>query len=77
MTTIKLRFRPSSIAGKEGTLYYQIIRLRKVAMISTGFHIFPHEWDEKCSEIVAEERPESDDVTHARNPRRQIGRAHV
>lgn len=40
MTTIKLRFRPSSIAGKEGTLYYQIIRLRKVAMISTGFHIF-------------------------------------
>ena len=56
MTTIKLRFRPSSIAGKEGTLYYQIIRLRKVAMISTGFHIFPHEWDEKCSEIVAEER---------------------
>ena len=65
MTTIKLRFRPSSIAGKEGTLYYQIIRLRKVAMISTGFHIFPHEWDEKCSEIVAEEGPESDDVRRA------------
>ena len=65
MTTIKLRFRPSSIAGKEGTLYYQIISLRKVAMISTGFHIFPHEWDEKSSEIVAEERPESDDVRRA------------
>lgn len=51
MTTVKLKFRPSSVAGREGTLYYQVIRLRKTAMISTGCHIFPHEWDEEHSAI--------------------------
>lgn len=51
MTTIRLRFRSSSVAGREGTLYYQVIHLRKVAMISTGYRIFPHEWDEEHSVI--------------------------
>lgn len=51
MTTVKLKFRPSSVAGREGTLYYQVIRLRRTAMISTGCHIFPHEWDEKRASI--------------------------
>lgn len=51
MTTVKLRFRPSSVAGKEGTLYYQIIHLRKTVMINTGYHIFPHEWDKNRSAI--------------------------
>lgn len=46
MTTIKLRFRPSSVSGKEGTLYYQVIHLRKVAVISTAYHIHQHEWDD-------------------------------
>lgn len=54
MTTIKLRFRPSSIADREGTLYYQAVYLRQVAMISTNYHIFPYEWDEKHSSICAD-----------------------
>lgn len=51
MTTIKLRFRPSSISGKEGTLYYQVIHHRKAAVISTDCHIYRHEWDYKNSVI--------------------------
>ena len=51
MTTIKLRFRSSSVTGKEGTLYYQVTHFRKVAMLSAGYHIFPQEWDEVHSVI--------------------------
>lgn len=51
MATIKLKFRPSSVFGKEGTLYYQVIHLRKVFMISTGYRIYPHEWDQEHDRI--------------------------
>lgn len=47
MATIQVKFRPSAVAGREGTLYYQVIHLRRTARFSTGFHIHPHEWDEK------------------------------
>ena len=43
MTTIKLKFRPSSIPETEGTLYYQVIHKRKVKWISTELHIYPEE----------------------------------
>lgn len=51
MATIKLRFRPSSVFGGEGTLYYQVIHLRKVIMISTDCHVYPYEWDGERSDI--------------------------
>lgn len=28
MTTVKIKFRPSSVDGKEGTVYYQVIHGR-------------------------------------------------
>ena len=33
MTSIKVKFRPSSVRGKEGTIYYQIIRGRVVRQL--------------------------------------------
>lgn len=52
MATVKLKFRPSSVPKTEGTLYYQVIHKRKVKWISTGCHIFPHEWNEKTGGLV-------------------------
>ena len=52
MATIKLKFRPSSVPETEGTLYYQVIHKRKVKWISTGYHIYPCEWDEKTGEVL-------------------------
>ena len=52
MATIKLKFRPSSVPETEGTLYYQVIHKRKVKWISTGYHVYPSEWDEKAGEIL-------------------------
>lgn len=51
MATIKLKFRPSSVPETEGTLYYQVIHKRKVKWISTGYHAYPCEWDEKAGEV--------------------------
>lgn len=45
MATLKLKFRPSSINGKDGTLFFQIIHQRQVRQIYTGLHISDSEWD--------------------------------
>ena len=52
MATIKLKFRPSSVPETKGTLYYQVIHKRKVKWISTGYHAYPYEWDEKVGEVL-------------------------
>lgn len=52
MATIKLKFRPSSVPETEGTLYYQVIHKRKVKWISTGYHVYPCEWDEKTESLT-------------------------
>lgn len=45
MTTIRVKFRSSTVNGKEGTLYYQVSHNRTVRKISTGHKIMPDEWD--------------------------------
>lgn len=45
MTTIKIRFRPSEVSGREGTMFYQITCRRQVRQVSTGFRIYADEWD--------------------------------
>ena len=47
MTSIKLKFRPSTLKDKEGRLYFQVINSRKVRQIQTECLIFPSEWDEE------------------------------
>ena len=58
MTTVKLKFRPSSSAKAEGTLYYQLSHKRSVKCISTGHHILPHEWDASKETIAIPARGE-------------------
>ena len=54
MATIKLKFRASSVSEKEGTLYYQVIHKRNVRWISTDYHVFPEEWDDKVADITVQ-----------------------
>ena len=51
MTSITVKFRPSSIIQKEGTLHYQIIHHRKVRHIRTGYKLFSSEWISASGEI--------------------------
>lgn len=52
MASIKVKFRPSTVLGREGSIYYQIIHERKVRQLQTDYHVFPSEWDEKRSMIT-------------------------
>lgn len=44
MASVKVKFRPSTVNGKEGTLHYQIIHRRKIRQVHTGYKLFPYEW---------------------------------
>ena len=52
MTSIKVKFRPSTVVGHEGSIYYQIIHERKVRQLPTCYKIFPEEWDDKRSTVA-------------------------
>ena len=52
MTSIKVKFRPSTIEGKEGTIYYQVIKNRVVRQQKTDYHIYANEWNGNSSEVV-------------------------
>ena len=45
MATIKVKFRPSAVAEREGAIYYQIIHERRVRQLLTQYRVMPEEWD--------------------------------
>ncbi len=58
MASIKLKFRPSAVSEKEGTLYFQLIHRRSTRLVYTGYHIQSREWDERISSIHIVGTPE-------------------
>lgn len=58
MATIKVKFRPSTVADREGTIYYQIIHERKVRQLLTEYKVFPVEWDEGRSMVTTTQKSE-------------------
>lgn len=52
MTSIKVKFRPSTSEGREGKIYFQVIHERVVRQWYTDYKIFSDEWDGKKSSIV-------------------------
>lgn len=53
MTSIKIKFRPSSVESKEGCIYIQIIHNRVVRQLNTDYRIFTSEWDEEAETVIA------------------------
>ncbi len=54
MTSIKVKFRASSVQGHPGRLYYQVIHDRVVRQIPTRYKVFPSEWDRQGGSIVVD-----------------------
>lgn len=52
MTTVKVKFRRSTIENKPGVLYLQLIHHRKVKLITTRFRLFHYEWNTRLSTII-------------------------
>lgn len=58
MASIKVKFRPSTVADHEGTIYYQIIHERKVRQLLTEYKVFSSEWDENRSMVTTNQKSE-------------------
>ena len=52
MASVKVKFRPSTVNGREGTLYYQVIHNRVVRQINTEYKLFVSEWDRHSETVV-------------------------
>lgn len=55
MTSIKIKFRPSTVDGKEGGIYFQIIHSRVVRQLNTEYKVFAEEWNAESESIVIKE----------------------
>lgn len=53
MATIKVKFRPSSVEGMRGTIFYQVIHNRVVRQQKTPYRLYADEWDNQTSEIIS------------------------
>ncbi len=60
MISVKLKFRPSTVAGREGSLYYRLIYRRSVRHVTTRYKLYPYEWDK------VEEKPVLPSIGHSR-----------
>ena len=52
-TTVKVKFRPSTVEDRPGTIVYLVTHRRIARQITTSYKVFPCEWDEKQSKPIA------------------------
>lgn len=55
MTKIKVRLRPSKIAGKPGTLCYCVSHKSIVRCVKTAMQLMPGDWDEGTQRVLSED----------------------
>jgi len=53
MATIKVKLRLSSVAGRSGTIYYQVTHRRATKQITTNILLQPYEWDSTNEQVFA------------------------
>lgn len=52
MATVKIKFRPSTVEGAQGTLFYQVIHNRIVRQHKTDYRLYSDEWNVNLSEVI-------------------------
>ena len=52
MATVKIKFRPSTVDGGQGVIFYQVIHNRVARQHKTGYRLYGYEWNNHLSEIV-------------------------
>ena len=52
MATTRFKFRASSVSGKQGTLFIQVIHQRVVRQVSTSYKLYSKEWDADRQSVV-------------------------
>lgn len=51
-TTIKVKFRPSTVKDHPGSIVYLVTHRRTVRQVTTEYKIFPEEWDDRQSKLI-------------------------
>ena len=52
MATVKVKFRPSTVDGEQGTIFYQVIHNRVARQQKSGYRLYGYEWNSRMSEVV-------------------------
>lgn len=52
MITVKVKFRPSEVEDRPGTIVYLVIHRRITRQFTTGYKVFPCEWNEEQSKPI-------------------------
>ena len=52
MATVKIKFRPSTVDGGQGIIFYQVIHNRVARQQKTGYRLYGYEWNSHLSEVV-------------------------
>ena len=63
MATTRFKFRASSVSGKQGTLFIQVIHKRATRQVSTSYKLYPKEWDADRQSVVIPK-----DISSKRSP---------
>lgn len=70
MATVKVKFRPSSVCGREGIIYYQVLHNKVVRQVTTEYKVYAREWDEKRHCIVTS--TDTERMNHLQSLREKI-----
>ena len=54
MATVKVKFRPSIVADRQGSIIYLVTHRRVARQITTSYKIYPHEWDKQQSKLIVD-----------------------
>jgi len=71
MTSVKIKFRKSTIKNKEGVLYFQLIHNRKTKLITSRFRLYSHEWNQRLSTIIMD-NADNDRCVYLQNTRENL-----
>ena len=63
MASTRFKFRASSVSGKQGTLFIQVIHKRATRQVSTSYKLYPKEWDADRQSVVIPK-----DISSKRSP---------
>ncbi len=55
MATVKIKFRPSTVDGGQGSIFYQVIHNRVARQQKTGYRLYDHEWNRSLSQVILPE----------------------
>ena len=58
MATVKIKFRPSTVDGEQGSIFYQVIHNRVARQKKTDYRLYTNEWNSHSSEVIL---PKSDE----------------